>query len=91
MTDGSEILLAGNNRVLGRRDFEKVLQKDTAAYISRNHFSVGYSGGDYFIEDRNSTNGTKINGVDIKGQEKYKLEDGDEIEIAGKLIIRFRE
>jgi hypothetical protein len=91
MPDGNEILLAGNARSFGRHDFEKFMSPEHATYISRQHINLWYEDGKYYIEDRSSTNGTRVNGVDIKGTGRYQLSDGDAIELAGKLSITFKE
>jgi hypothetical protein len=90
MPDGNEILLAGNARSLGRRDFEGFMPHDHVSYISRQHINIWYENGQYYIEDRSSTNGTKINGTDIKETGGHALADGDVIELAGKLSITFK-
>ena len=90
MPDGTEILLAGNARSLGRHDFEEFIPKEHVPYISRQHINLWYEDGQYFVEDRSSTNGTKINGTDIKGTGRHQLSDGDAIELAGKLSITFK-
>jgi hypothetical protein len=90
MPDGDEILLAGNARSLGRHDFEKFIPKEHVPYISRQHINLWYEDGQYYVEDRSSTNGTKINGTDIKGTGRHQLSDGDAIELAGKLSITFK-
>ncbi|MBN1374614.1 MAG: FHA domain-containing protein [Dehalococcoidia bacterium] len=90
MPDGSELLLAGNNRSFGRQDFDKYLAPDKHAFISRQHVNIWYEEGSYYLEDRSSTNGTRLNGSDIKGAGRQALEDGDVIELAGKLSITFK-
>lgn len=90
MPDGSEVLLAGNARSLGRKDFEKFLAPDDVSYISRQHINIWFEEGKYYIEDRSSTNGTKVNGTDIKDTGRHVLEDGDAIDLAGKLNITFK-
>jgi hypothetical protein len=90
MPDGSEVLLAGNVRSLGRKDFEKFLAPGDVSYISRQHINIWFEEGKYYIEDRSSTNGTKVNGTDIKDTGRHVLEDGDAIDLAGKLNITFR-
>lgn len=89
--DGSEIMLCGNNRSFGRHDFEKFLPSDKVSYISRQHINVWYEDNQYYIEDRSSTNGTWLNGTDIKGSGRHTLEDGDQIDLAGKLTITFKK
>jgi hypothetical protein len=91
MPDGNELLLAGNARSLGRHDFEEFMPREHVTYISRQHINIWYEDGQYYIEDRSSTNGTKINGTDIKGTGRHQLADGDAIELAGKLSIIFKE
>ena len=90
MPDGSEILLAGNTRSFGRQDFEKYLPPDRRSYISRQHVNIWYESENYFIEDRSSTNGTRLNGSEIKGSGRHILKDGDVLELAGKLSINFK-
>lgn len=91
MPDGSELLLAGNNRSFGRQDFDKFLSPDKKAFISRQHVNIWYEDSNYYIEDRSSTNGTRLNGSEIKGQGRHALQDGDVIELAGKLSITFKK
>jgi hypothetical protein len=91
MPDGNEILLAGNARSLGRHDFEKFMPPGNVTYISRQHLNLWYEDGNYYVEDRSSTNGTRINDTDIKGTGRHQLADGDVIELAGKFSITFKE
>ena len=91
MPDGNEILLAGNARSLGRHDFEKFMPPGNVTYISRQHLNLWYEDGNYYVEDRSSTNGTRINDTDIKGTGRHQLADGDVIDLAGKLSITFKE
>ncbi|MGA2367270.1 MAG: FHA domain-containing protein [Dehalococcoidia bacterium] len=91
MPDGSEILLAGNSRSFGRHDFNKFLPEDSVSYISRQHINIWYENDQYYIEDRSSTNGTRINGTEIKGAGRHALEDGDTIDLADKLKINFKK
>ena len=52
--------------------------------ISRLHAKViGTEEGD-FLMDLNSKNGTRVNGVELLGQSRKKLEEGDQISFAGK-------
>jgi pSer/pThr/pTyr-binding forkhead associated (FHA) protein len=91
MPEGNEILLAGNARSFGRHDFEGFMPHDDISYISRQHVNIWYENGQYYTEDRSSTNGTKINSTNIKGTGRHALADGDVIELAGKLRIVFKE
>jgi hypothetical protein len=91
MPDGNEILLAGNARSFGRHDFEKFMPPEHVTYISRQHINLWYEDGNYYVEDRSSTNGTRINDKDIKGTGRHQLADGDVIELAGKFSVTFKE
>jgi len=48
-----------------------------ADLLSRQHFSLSCENGDYYIEDRGSTNGTRLNGSDVRGKGRQPLKDGD--------------
>jgi pSer/pThr/pTyr-binding forkhead associated (FHA) protein len=43
----------------------------------------------YYIEDLGSANGTHLNGKDISGQGPVGLDDGDIIEPAGAVHLKF--
>jgi len=90
MPNGSEVLLAGNARSLGRKDFEKFLAPGEVSYLSRQHINIWFEEGKYYIEDRSSTNGTRVNGTEIKDAGRHVLEDGNTIDLAGKLNITFK-
>ncbi len=43
-----------------------------------------------YIEDLNSTNGTRINGFSLEPRRRYRLRDGDELELGHvRMILRF--
>jgi len=88
---GNDILLAGNDRSFGRHDFEDFMPPAHVSYISRQHINIWSEDGLYYIEDRSSTNGTRVNGTDIKGTGRHALSDGDAIELAGKLSLNFQK
>lgn len=54
--------------------------------VSRHHARIAFENGKYIVEDMCSTNGTLVNGKEIK---KQKLEDGDEIKL-GNALMQFR-
>jgi hypothetical protein len=91
LAGGNDILLAGNTRSFGRHDFEEFMPSAQVSYISRQHINIWSENGQYYIEDRSSTNGTRVNGMDIKGTGRHALADGDVIELAGKLSINFQK
>jgi hypothetical protein len=90
LPDNSEISLAEETRSIGRSDFEETVPAKALSYISRQHLRISYENGDYFIEDRNSANGTKLNGVDIKGKGWQGLKDGDRIDVADVTTLTFK-
>jgi hypothetical protein len=58
--------------------------------VSRRHALIKYEDGALYLEDLDSTNGTRINGYQLKAGRGYRLRDGDELEF-GRLraVIRF--
>jgi len=89
-SNGGEISLSGDGAPLGRRDFQHMVPPDKADLISRQHITVTYDNGQYYIEDPGSTNGTRLNGSSIKGTGRHALKDGDTIDLAGALSFVFR-
>ncbi|ACB40097.1 FHA domain-containing protein [Pyrobaculum neutrophilum] len=58
-----------------------------AMYISRRHFALKRAGGALYILDLGSTNGTYVNGVDIRGEGLVELYRGDVVNVAG--VVEF--
>ena len=50
--------------------------------VSRRHARIECSGGTYYLEDLNSTNGTSVNGTLLNYRQKYALARGDRIRFA---------
>jgi hypothetical protein len=75
----------------GRADFVNVAPREMINAISRRHFMIGYdySQGTFYIQDLGSTNGTYVNGVDIRGKGLVPLKNGDRINVAGVLDLTF--
>src|SRR5262245_38058637 len=78
-----EVTLAKDRTTLGRRPYNDIVVDNLA--ISGEHAVLHMIGGDVYLEDLNSTNGTYVNGRAIK---KQALEQNDIIEV-GKYKIRF--
>ncbi len=57
--------------------------------VSRRHFKITLSGGQYLIEDLNSTNATMLNRQRLQPGQPVALADGDEIR-AGRVRLIFR-
>lgn len=72
----------------GRLDF---LDLPAAGYISRLHFALKLEGGELYIKDLDSKNGTKVNGVDIKGRGWVPLKPGDVVEVASVVALTLTE
>jgi diguanylate cyclase (GGDEF)-like protein len=53
--------------------------------VSRNHARITFDGGDYWVQDLKSTNGTYVNDVAVRDQQ---LNDGDQIRV-GRSILKF--
>jgi len=78
-----EVTLAKDRTTLGRRPYNDIVIDNLA--ISGEHAVLHMIGGDVYLEDLNSTNGTYVNGRAVK---KQALEDNDSIEV-GKYKIRY--
>ena len=78
-----------STRALGRSDFRSLVKADKADLISRQHIRLDCEDGECYIEDRNSTNGTKLNGSSINGKGRYLLREGDKVELADILTLTF--
>jgi pSer/pThr/pTyr-binding forkhead associated (FHA) protein len=58
--------------------------------VSRRHATVSSDQGALYIEDLESTNGTRINGFQLTPNQKYRLRDGDEVELGRvRMVVRF--
>lgn len=78
-----EIVLGKERMTLGRKPHNDI-QIDNLA-ISGEHATIVTLGNDAFLEDLNSTNGTLVNGQQVK---KHVLQNGDVIEL-GKYKLKF--
>jgi len=65
----------------GRQDF---LDLDVAEYLK-------YDGGTLYIADLGSRNGTKVNGIDIRGKGWVPLKPGDVVEVANVVTLTLTE
>lgn len=78
-----EVQITKDRTTLGRRPYNDIVIDNLA--VSGEHAVLQMTGGDVFLEDLNSTNGTYVNGKAIK---KKQLANGDSVEI-GKYKIKF--
>ncbi|GEM_PF-1167697 len=95
LPNGTEIPVTETVKIFGRETFEKWgVHPDVLAYITREerggHFKIYIRGNRWYIEDLNSTNGTLLNGREIKGKGPQELKDGDVISPGGVLNITFK-
>jgi hypothetical protein len=90
LPDGSEIPVDDAVKPIGRNDFDKAVSPEDLKYISRQHLMITAQDDKYFVEDLNSTNGTKANGSDIQGKSRQELKDGDRIEVADMVALTFK-
>lgn len=89
LPDGNQLSI-GARKVLGRVDLAKYASPDEAMWISRQHFTIFLENDRFYIQDDGSTNGTKLNGVEIKDQGKQELRDCDEILVGDAVKLSFR-
>lgn len=79
----------------GREDFVGIVPSNVLSMISRRmprgQFTIDYdyASGNFVIIDEGSTNGTFVNGVDIRGKGRVPLKNGDIISPANAFNLRF--
>jgi pSer/pThr/pTyr-binding forkhead associated (FHA) protein len=78
-----EVQLTKDRTTLGRRPYNDIVIDNLA--VSGEHAVLQMVGGQVYLEDLNSTNGTYVNG---KAAKKLLLQNGDTVEV-GKYKIRF--
>src|SRR4030042_1162605 len=90
LPDNSEFVINVSSKTIGRNDFEKIVPPENLQYISRRQCTIKSEGSRFYIEDQNSSNSTKVNGVNIKGMGKQELKVGDKIDLADVLVLTFK-
>lgn len=86
IVEGKAILLGPGEILIGRSPFSEIFLYNE--YVSWKHASFILSENKLFIKDNNSTNGTFVNNVPIKGI--VQLSVGDEILIAQEVVITIK-
>ncbi len=83
-----------SQKIFDLSEDEVVIGRDIAAQIfipdpsiSRRHARVFLSGGQYFVEDLNSSNGTHLNGQPVHAPQA--LRPGDEIQLGPSIALQF--
>jgi hypothetical protein len=84
-----EILVTEQETIIGRGDFLQEMSPEEAKYVSREQLTIFFEDEKYYVLDENSTNGTKLNGVEIKGSGKKELKDNDRIVLADTIKVIF--
>jgi hypothetical protein len=88
--DNSETEIHPGTQIFGRIELARFVPSPTeASWISRKHFFITSDGTDFYIQDDSSRNKTTLNGEEITGKGRMLLRDGDEIGVAGVVMIRF--
>jgi pSer/pThr/pTyr-binding forkhead associated (FHA) protein len=80
---GETFPLDGDRMTVGRRPDSDVFLDDIT--VSRDHAVIVRRGGDYYLDDCGSLNGTYVNRSRI---ESFRLSDGDELQV-GKYKLAF--
>ena len=80
---GESFPLSGERMTIGRRPDSDVFLDDVT--VSRDHALLVRRGGDFFLDDLGSLNGTYVNRHRI---ESHRLEDGDELQV-GKFKLTY--
>jgi pSer/pThr/pTyr-binding forkhead associated (FHA) protein len=86
---GNTFEASGSSRTFGRPDFVRALPENEYKFVSREHFTISKEGDKFYIQDKGSANGTKLNGVEIKGAGKKEMKDGDKILVADTVELQF--
>jgi hypothetical protein len=90
LPDNNEIQISEETRTLGRSDFVKYVSSEVLGFVSRQHLLISFENGKYYVADANSSNGTKVNGVLLKSDERYELKDSDLVVLGEVLTLVFR-
>ena len=85
--DESVWLKAGERIVIGRGKQSHLCIRNKS--VSGQHFSVLRHESKFLIEDRDSSNGTSINGKKLVPFAPMAIEDGDLLQV-GDVLLRFR-
>jgi sigma-B regulation protein RsbU (phosphoserine phosphatase) len=82
---GQRFALTGDSLLIGRQEDAAIVLESLA--VSRQHARIHCHGGEYFVEDVGSSNGTFINGRRINGP--TRLAEGDTLQI-GPYVLTLR-
>jgi len=95
---GERIYLSLDKIVLGRHDYERQRLVDVdlqhfryGKRASRRHALIEYRGGNFYVTDLGSTNGTYIDQVRLSPKRRHPLSPGMHVSFGGRLRFIFRE
>ena len=91
LPNDQEFVLNEYEKVFGREDFVGIALADELLFIGKNHLKITKMEDGVYIEDLDTKNGTMINGKEITGLGKIRLNDGDGILVAKTLNIKYSE
>ena len=89
LPNGIDISLFEGSRIIGRGDLARALSLDDLALISRQHLEIKLEEEQFYVKDLGAANGTRLNGKNISGKGQVNLKDGDTIEPAGAVPLKF--
>jgi hypothetical protein len=89
LPDSTELPVTAK-KVIGRVDLAKYASPAEVGWISRQHFTIFEENGVFYIQDDKSTNGTKLDGIEIKQQGKQQVKDGSEILVGDAVKLKFK-
>jgi pSer/pThr/pTyr-binding forkhead associated (FHA) protein len=80
---GTELPIRSRDVKLGRDPnwATVLLYRDEQSTVSGQHCILTYKGGQLFVMDNGSTNGTFVNGQRLEPRQPYELYDSDELEV----------
>lgn len=90
LPNNSEITIKEAEKTIGRHDLDRAIPPEELKYISRRHMIIKKDDDQFYVEDWNSSNSTKVNDINITGQGKRELKDGDRIKLADKVTLQFK-
>lgn len=87
---GGALPIVSLPQTFGRDDFRNLVPSHLLSAISKRHFTIGfdYVSRQFVIWDEGSTNGTYVNGVDIRGRGPVPLKYGDIIAPANVIQLK---
>ncbi|MDQ0215292.1 hypothetical protein J2S13_001692 [Oikeobacillus pervagus] len=79
---GYTVILPPEGGVLGRSGTIDPRHFQKNRFVSNQHARFSLSGDEFIVQDLNSTNGTKLNGVRLSPDREYPLQEGDKLTFA---------